>query len=271
MQTTHFSSIFKQDKNLIGMIHVQALPGTPLNQLSVSDIAQQAVKEAKILAANGIQAIMLENMHDVPYLNRDIGPEIVAALTRICSDVRQTTDLPLGLQILAGANQAALSVAQASDFQFIRAEGFVFGHMADEGLLQSDAGELLRFRKQIGANQIQIYTDVKKKHSSHSITDDVSLEDTVEAAEFFLSDGVIVTGTHTGKPVDPQELNRVYQNAQLPVLVGSGVTPEGLHEIIDLADAFIVGSYFKHDGNWMNEPDPRRLEALAQARQDLVQ
>ncbi|MBT3253705.1 MAG: BtpA/SgcQ family protein [Candidatus Marinimicrobia bacterium] len=270
MNTENFSSIFKQDKSLIGMIHAQALPGTPQNHLSVSEIAAQAVKEAKILTECGMQSIALENMHDVPYLNREVGPEIIASLTRICSDVRAVTNLPLGLQILAGANQAALSIAQAAELQFIRAEGFVFGHMADEGLLQSDAGNLLRFRKQIGAEDIMIFTDIKKKHSSHAMTSDVSLEDTVEAAEFFLSDGAIITGTHTGKPVNQEELSRVYANAQLPVLVGSGVTPEGLSYIFDVADAFIVGSYFKQEGNWKNDPDPLRIEALVQARQSLL-
>lgn len=58
---------------------------------------------------------------------------------------------------------------------FIPAEGFVFSHVADEGVMNSCAGELLRYRKQIGAENIQIYTDVKKKHSSHAITADISL------------------------------------------------------------------------------------------------
>jgi len=271
MNTPVFSRIFPEKKSLIGMIHVQALPGTPQNKLTVKEIAVQAISEARILAQGGMQAIMLENMHDVPYLNRQVGPEIISAMTRICSEVRAVCDLPLGLQILAGANQAALAVAQSSELQFIRAEGFVFGHMADEGLLQSDAGDLLRFRKQVGAESIQIFTDIKKKHSSHALTADVSLEDTVEAAEFFLSDGVIITGTHTGKAVDQGELTRVYAATQMPVLVGSGVTPAGLTRIFEHADAFIVGSYFKQDGDWKQGPDPGRIEALQQAREDLLQ
>lgn len=270
MNTQKFSKLFPESKPLIGMIHVQALPGTPQNHLTVKEIAAQACKEARVLSESGMQAIMLENMHDVPYLNREVGPEIVSALTRIASEVRTVTDLPLGLQILAGANQAALSVALASELQFIRAEGFVYGHMADEGFLQSDAGELLRFRKHIAAEHIQIFTDIKKKHSSHAMTQDVSLEDTVEAAAFFLSDGVIITGTHTGKPVDQQQMTDVYQSTDLPVLAGSGVTPEGLSDIWNQADAFIVGSYFKAAGNWQNEPDPKRLESLIAARAKLL-
>ena len=270
MKTLSFSQLFPHPKSLIGMIHVQALPGTPLNHLTIKEIANQAVREAQSLAQNGMQAIMLENMHDTPYLNRQVGPEIISALTRVASDVRSACNLPLGIQILAGANQAALAVAQAAELQFIRSEGFVFGHMADEGLLQSDAGELLRFRKMIGAENIQIFTDIKKKHSSHAMTSDVSLEDTVEAAEFFLSDGVIITGTHTGKPVIQEELSAVYRSAQLPVLVGSGVTPEGLLKIWEHADAFIVGSYFKREGEWKNDPDPARIQALVNAREAML-
>jgi membrane complex biogenesis BtpA family protein len=270
MITSSFSALFQSPKPLIGMIHVQALPGTPQNKLTVSQIASQAVKEARMLMDAGIQSIMLENMHDIPYLNRKVGPEVTAALTRVASDVRAVCSLPLGIQVLAGANQPALAVALAAELEFLRVEGFVFGHMADEGYFQSDAGELLRYRKRIGADHIQVFTDIKKKHSSHAMTADVSLKDTVEAAEFFLSDGVIITGTHTGKPVDLSELKSVYQSAAGPVLVGSGVTPQGLHGLFDLADGFIVGSYFKTDGNWLNEPDPERLHRLVQARESLL-
>ena len=266
MQNPKFTELLPEQKSLIGMIHVQALPGTPRHELSLQKIVIRAVTEARMLSDGGLQAIMLENMHDTPYLNRHVGPEIIAGMTRVAAAVREVTELPLGIQILAGANQAALAVAQAAGLQFIRAEGFVFGHMADEGLLQSDAGELLRYRKQIGAESIQVFTDIKKKHSSHALTADVSLEDTVEAAQFFQSDGVIITGTHTGKPVKQAELQQVYGNTELPVLVGSGVTPDGLAAIWEFADAFIVGSYFKTDGNWENAPDPQRIRQLVSAR-----
>jgi membrane complex biogenesis BtpA family protein len=266
MQNRTFTEILPEQKSLIGMIHVQALPGTPRHRLSIQKIIAQAVAEARLLTDGGLQAIMLENMHDTPYLNRRVGPEIVAGMTRVAAAVRAVSDLPMGLQILAGANQAALAVAQAAELQFIRAEGFVFGHLADEGLLQSDAGELLRFRKQIGAESVRIFTDIKKKHSSHALTADVSLEDTVEAARFFQSDGVIITGTHTGKPVNQDELQQVYRMAEVPVLVGSGVPPEGLADIWESADAFIVGSYFKTGGNWEKAPDPQRIRQLVDAR-----
>lgn len=270
MITEKFKNVFQNSKPILGMIHVQALPGTPQNKMSVSQIADQACREAEILIEGGVQSIMLENMHDVPYLNRQVGSEIVSAFTRVAVAVRAETDLPMGVQILAGANKEALSVAQAAELQFIRAEGFVFGHLADEGFMNSDAAELLRFRKQIGAEHIQVFTDVKKKHSSHAITSDISLAETIHAAEFFLTEGHIITGTQTGVAVDIQELESAYQAANSPVLVGSGVTPEGLPAILPHADAFIVGSYFKKNGDWRQAPDIQRLKALTQARKDLL-
>jgi hypothetical protein len=67
-------------------------------------------------------------------------------------------------KVLAGGNKEALSVAQASGLQFIRAEGFVFSHVADEGFTDATAGPLLRYRASIRADNILIFTDIKKKH-----------------------------------------------------------------------------------------------------------
>lgn len=108
---------------------------------------------------------MIENMHDTPYLNQDVGPEITAAMTAVCSEVKRTVpNIPCGIQILAGANKEALAVAKACGLDFIRAEGFVFSHVADEGIMNSCAGELLRYRKSISADNVLVFTDIKKKH-----------------------------------------------------------------------------------------------------------
>ena len=104
-------------------------------------------------------------MHDLPYLNRKVGPEITAAMSVVANEVkREVKNLPCGIQILAGANKDALAVAKAAGLEFIRAEGFVFSHVADEGIMNSDAGELLRYRKEIGADDVLVFCDIKKKH-----------------------------------------------------------------------------------------------------------
>lgn len=235
------------------MIHVGALPGTPRNSASVNKIIEQAVAESIILVEEGVDVVMIENMHDRPYSNRCVGPEIVAAMTAIANEIRQNIKNPVGIQILAGANKEALAVALAARLDFIRAEGFVFGHLADEGWMNSDAAELLRYRKQIGAEHIQIYTDIKKKHSSHKITSDISISETAKAAEFFLSDGIIVTGVSTGEEASLEEVKQVKDSVKLPVIIGSGIDTNNIQKYWDFADAFIVGSSLKTGGRWENE------------------
>lgn len=152
----------------------------------------------------------------------------------------------------------------AAGFNFIRAEGFVFAHLADEGWMNSDAGELLRYRKQIGAEHIQIFTDIKKKHSSHALTSDISIVETAKAAEFFLSDGVIVTGASTGQKALVEQVKSVKEAIKIPVIIGSGITAENIHEYWDFADGFIVGSSLKKEGKWENEVEKIRVEKLMQ-------
>jgi len=256
--------LFASDRALVGVVHLQALPGTPHNTLSPEEIVERALAEAEILTEAGFDAIILENMHDRPYLNKEVGPEIVATMARACAEVRKITSLPLGLQILAAANEAAVAVAHATGVDFVRAEGFVFGHMADEGLIEATAGPLLRFRKKIGATRVKILCDIKKKHCSHSITADVSLAETAKAAEFFCADGLVVTGVATGEKTDPEDLNEALQATGLPIWIGSGVTLENIADY-GKAHGLIVGSWIKEEGDWRRPIDPERCVRLAAA------
>jgi membrane complex biogenesis BtpA family protein len=263
------AATFGERRALLGVIHVGALPGTPRGVLGVDALAAAAILDAGSYRDAGFSGLMVENMHDRPYLKRGVGPEIVAAMTAIASAVRREVPrLPLGIQVLAGANRESVAVAEASGARFVRVEGFVFAHVADEGVMESDAGELLRYRRAIGAEDVLVFADVKKKHSAHALTADVDLAETARAAEFFLADGVIVTGTSTGRPADPAEVKAVAGSVTIPTLVGSGISAENIGAFAS-AEAFIVGSSIKQDGLWSNPVDPARAAALVRAFEKL--
>lgn len=254
-------------KSVIGMIHLAALPGTPRSRLSVDRICDQAAAEARLLARAGFDALLIENMHDTPYLMAGHGPELTAAMTAAAIAVRAAApSLPLGIQVLARANREALACALASGASFIRCENFVFAQVADEGLMpQAEAGPLLRYRRAIGAEHIRIFCDIDKKHASHAITSDLDLAAWAEAAEFFGADGVIVTGLATGKEASEDDLAAVRAATDLPVLVGSGVNPDNAAAMFRHADALIVGSWYKKGGRWDAPPDERRARELIKA------
>ena len=236
--------LFGVPRAVIGMLHVGPLPGSPRHRQAAldpqadswDDQIAAAVDQAAVYHAAGFHGLILENMFDRPYLRGSVGPETVAAI----------------------------AVALACGAAFVRVEGFVFAHVADEGFVEADAGPLLRYRAAIGADHVRIFADVKKKHSSHSITADLDIAETARAAEFALADGVIVTGAATGRPADPAEVTAVAAAVGIPTLVGSGVTADNVASFA-AADGLIVGSAVKQRGDWRLPLDRDAVGRLAAA------
>ncbi len=255
-----FTRLFGASKPVIGMIHLGALPGTPASSRTLRQIEAQALREAAIYREAGVGGIMIENMHDTPYLRGTVGPEIVAGMAIVARAIKEASKLPCGVQILAAANTEAVAVASTAGLDFVRAEGFAFAHVADEGIIQSSAAELLRYRRAIGAERVQIWADVKKKHSAHAITADVGIGETAHAVEFMRGDAVIVTGAVTGDAPRPHDVRDAQEGTRLPVILGSGVTAANLEDFAADADGFIVGSEFKAGGQWAGAVDARRVQ-----------
>lgn len=249
------------------MVHVGALPSSPLAKKSIRRLAEEAAAEAKILAKAGFDAVLIENMHDAPYVTGRQDAAVTAGMTAAALAVREAIGaMPLGVQVLSCGHEEALAVCLAADGSFIRVENYVFSHVADEGLMASaEAGRLQRYRRAIGAEGVKLFCDLDKKHASHAITADLSLADQAEAAQFFRADGVIVTGLTTGKPTDPADLAAVRAATDLPMLVGSGVTPSNVAAMFEHADAVIVGSFIKRGGVWDRPIDPARAAAMIKA------
>ena len=256
------ATLFSRNKPVIGVIHVGALPGTPRSSQTVRELIASAKHEAQLYRECGVDGVIIENMHDVPYLRGEVGPEIVAAMTAVALEVKGECRLPVGVQLLAGANIEAMAVAHAAGLDFIRAEGYAYAHIADEGLIQASAAKLLRYRRMIGATHVQVWTDVKKKHAAHAITADVSLGETAETVEFMGADCVIVTGSATGKPPSIADIREAKSHCNLPVFLGSGITTSNIAEFYDEADGFIIGTAFKENGLWSNVVDPARVTSL---------
>ncbi len=257
--------MFNRKCSLIGVIHLLPLPGAAGYGGSMEELLRWAVTDAIAYKEAGIDALIVENMHDVPFLNGYVEPETTAAMTLLAQAIKYETMLPLGVQILAGANIEALGVAVAASLDFIRVEGFVFAHVGDEGMHQASAPKLIRRRAALKADHIKIFADIKKKHAAHAITADVSLIETARAAEFFQADGVVITGSATGVAPETKEVSSVRAATSGGVLVGSGVTVDNVHEFLPHADALIVGSSLKYEGRWSNHVDPERVEALVAA------
>ena len=248
---TFLDRLFSRPKPVIAMIHTGPSPGVP-GCCGVECAVERAVAEARLFAELGVDGLIVENMHDFPCVQeRDLGPEIAAFMTRVTSSVkRHVGRMPVGVQVLFQANRTALAVAYASGCDFVRAEGWTHAHVSDKGIAEACAGEVLRYRKTIGADRIPVLADVQKKHSSHTWTADLTLSDLAASTQQHRADGLVVTGSTTGHAPDPNDLMEVAAASALPLFIGSGLNADNFIEYMDLADGFIIGSAFKENGEW---------------------
>jgi membrane complex biogenesis BtpA family protein len=253
----------KVAKPVIGMIHLPALPGSPLYEGSMPAIRLAMMKDVERLVEGGVNGLMIENFGDVPFYPGRVPAHVVAHITALAADVRRTAPLlPLGINVLRNDGLSALAVAHAAGAQYIRVNVLCGARVADQGLLQGIAHDLLRLRAELKAEAIKIFADVDVKHSAplaeRALVDEV--DDTLHRG---LADALIVSGAGTGKATDPEKVRVVKAVAKdAPVFLGSGVTPKSLPELLPHADGFIVGTYFKKDGLASNVVDPRRVREL---------
>jgi membrane complex biogenesis BtpA family protein len=258
-------------KFLAAMIALRALPGSPLYDGDDNRIVEQALSDLEEYKKVGVDSVILENDFDVPYIEPPLPEAAVKLTTQIAQEVRKRYDGPLGIQMLEAANETSLDIAAAANFDFIRVEGYVYGHVGPAGIIRGCSGQLLRKRKEMGCEQIKIYGDVKKKHTAHALTADLDIVDEIMQAELFLIDGVIITGKFTGVKPDTNDLVKAKKATELPVIIGSGITKENLPDYFDLADGFIVGSTFRKDGKFLADLEPQRLNEFLEVFKALKQ
>jgi len=256
----------KHPKIVIGMLHLPALPGSPGFGGSIPAIRETMVRDAAHLCEGGVHGLMIENFGDTPFFPGRVPAHVVAHVTSIAKDVRQMApNTPLGINILRNDGLSALSVAHAVGANYIRVNVLCGARVADQGLLQGIAHDLLRLRSELRADDIKIFADVDVKHSAplaaRPLADEV--DDTLERG---MADALIVSGAGTGKATDPEKVKQVKAAAKhKPVFLGSGVTPASLPALLPHADGFIVGTYFKRDGLASNPVDLRRVRELMNA------
>ena len=138
-------------------------------------------------------------------------------------------------------------------------------YVTDQGLIEGEADETLRYRQSLLARDVRILADVLVKHASPLAPLDARAA-TADCLHRGLADGVIVTGEATGAPPARSTLEAVRDAAKdAPVLIGSGVTPESARDLAPLADGAIIGTWLKHGGRVEAPVDPARVRDMAAA------
>ena len=260
-------TLFGRRKVVIGVIHSLALPGAPgYDGMSMEEITDFAVAEALRYRDGGVDGLIVENHGDIPFSKPEhLGPETAACMAVMTDAVRRAASLPVGVNVLANGAMQALAVAKAAGACFIRVNQWANAYVANEGFVEGPAALATRYRAMLGARDVRIFADVHVKHGAHAITGDRSIPELARDVEFFDADVAIATGQRTGDAATMDEIRTIGDGTALPVVIGSGVNPDNVGDILSAADGVIVASFLKRDGVWWNPVDPERLRVFMAA------
>lgn len=248
---------------VIGMVHVGPLPGSPKYSGNLDKLIQEAVENAVMLVEGGVDAVLVENFYDAPFPKNRADPATVASMTVIVREVTKTINVPVGINILRNCGIDAAAVAAVTRASFIRVNALSEVVITDQGVLEPIALDLMRYLKLVGYRPA-VLADVHVKHGKPLAERPIEIV-AYEAVKRGGADAVIVSGGATGSEASINDVIKVKNVVNVPVIVGSGITAENVASFLRHADGAIVGTYFKEG----REISLKKVRALMDKVQEL--
>ncbi len=262
------TQIFNTANPIIGVVHLLPLPTSARWGGSLTAVLERAEQEATALAAGGVDGMILENFFDAPFTKERVDPAVVSAMTLIVDRIKNLVVVPVGINLLRNDAQGAMAIASCVDAQFIRVNVLTGIMATDQGLIEGQAYELLRYRRELAA-KVAIFADVLVKHARPLGTPNLTnaVQDTIERG---LADAVILSGWATGSPPSYEDLELATAAAKgTPVFIGSGATWENISQLMQVADGAIVASSLKRQGKLTEPVDPLRVAQFVEAARQI--
>lgn len=267
--TAKFKSVFGEGKPVIAMVHLGALPGSPLHdhEGGVDAIVENARKDLLALQAAGFDAVMFGNENDRPY-EFAVDTASTATMAYVIGRLRSEITVPFGVNVLWDP-QSSIALAAATGARFVR-EIFTGTYASDMGPWTPDAGKAMRYRDRLGRQDLALLYNVSAEFA-YSL-DQRSLPDRARSAVFSsVPDAILVSGAITGEAAKMVDLEAVKKALPAtPVLANTGVKHATVADVLKIADGCIVGSSLKVDGDTWKAVDPERaaefMRIVRQAR-----
>ena len=253
-----FQDLFGERKPLIGVLHLLPLPGAPLYEGAIHRVYDQALAELEVFKRHRLDSVIVENFRDMPYFPGRVPAETVAAMAAVSREVVRAAAMPVGINVLRSDGEAAIAVATACGAHYVRINVHMGAVVADQGIVQGSSQFSVRLRSALKSRAL-IFADVAVKHAAPVAGRSLDIE-TRDLTERGLADAVIVTGDRTGVETSVTDVDIVRRSTALPLLVGSGATPENIEQTLPKVNGLIVGSYFKKDGAGHNLVDESRVQ-----------
>jgi membrane complex biogenesis BtpA family protein len=255
--SSRFQRIFGDIKPVIGMVHLGALPGSPLHdrEAGLEGLVASAARDLEALQAAGFDAVMFGNENDRPY-EFDVDRASTATMAYVIGRLAEKITIPFGVNVLWDP-MSSIALAAATGAAFVR-EIFTGSYASDMGPWTPDAGKAMRYRNRLGREDLALLYNVSAEFA-YSL-DRRPLADRARSAVFSsIPDAILVSGAITGEAAAMSELEAVKAVLpDTPVLANTGVKHATVAEVLRVADGCIVGSSLKVDGNTWNAVDRER-------------
>ena len=256
---------FEGRKPIVGMVHLLPLPETPGFSGDVGAITARAEADAAALIEAGVDAMIVENFGDEPYLVGEPTPAQLATMTAVAARIRQLTDVPLGINVQFNAWRAEMALALAVGAQFVRVEVFVDTVVSAQGVVHPCSAQITRYRRMLGADHVQLWADIQTKYTQNLVAQPIA--QSARDAQNAGADVLIVTGAATGQATPLDAVAEVKGVVSIPVVVGSGAAHDTVADVLRVADGAIVGSALKEEGRAANPVSLERArEFMARVR-----
>jgi uncharacterized protein len=250
-------------KPVVGMVQLAALAGASRYRGSqIGDVLTEALSEADVLAAHGVDALMVQNLGDIP---SDLRATMAQAawMTRIVDEVRRRTGRPTGVNMLENDAEAMIAVASAAQADFVRIKIYVGAMVTPFGVESAQAFAAIRARTAWRADAVAILADVHDRTGNPLVAD--TLEDDLDAAvRLGAADALVLTGkTYQGTQTLVATARRVV--GETPILVGGGVNANNVRDVQAFADGVIVSSSLKGTGTAFGMFDAAKVQEFMAA------
>ena len=264
--TANFRRVFGAGKPVIAMVHLGALPGTPLfdAEAGLEGLVEGARADLRALQAAGVDAVMFGNENDRPYEFK-VDTASSATMAYVIGRLRPEITVPFGVNVLWDP-MATMALAAATGASFVR-EIFTGTYASDMGPWTPDAGAALRYRGRLGRGDLALLYNVSAEFADS--LDRRPLPDRARSAVFSsIPDAVLVSGQITGEAAAMGDLEAVKRALpDVPVLANTGVKHATVADVLRIADGCVVGSALKVAGHTWNAVDPdRAADFMARAR-----
>lgn len=239
----------------IAMIQTPPLPGSFRHSgQCLDEIIEYALAEARILSDCGFDAVIVQNMGDMP-VRQQARPEVIAYFSILAKEIKSNfRDLLLGI-LINWDGVASLAVAHAANADFVRVEHVYTGaEVTSTGLFTAQCCEITDMKKRLNTT-LPVFADVYEPHAvplGAKPIEDAAWETIHEA----FADGLFLSGKTFTESIEMIERVRTTV-PDATIFLGGGATDENVLEILKHYDGVCVAKWIKN-GSLMNPIDPER-------------